>query len=79
METVIVYFESKNGLGAHEVAKFDNEETYMACLPALMELAEKKGYVVTESIDGDFNYADDLDELGKVEIDNIEMIQKGEK
>jgi hypothetical protein len=29
--------------------------------------------------DGDFNYADDLDELGKVEIDNIEMIQKGEK
>jgi len=50
MDTVVVYFESKNGLGAHEVATFDDEETYMACLPALMELAEKKGYVVTESI-----------------------------
>ena len=45
---VTVYFEAR--AGAHEVAKFDEEETYMACLPALEALAERKGYVVTESV-----------------------------
>jgi len=46
---VTVYFEAK--AGAHVVAQFDNEETYMACLPALEKLGESKGYVVTESLD----------------------------
>jgi hypothetical protein len=45
---VTVYFESKSG--AHEVAKFDEDETYMACLPALETLAKSKGYIVTESV-----------------------------
>ena len=44
---ITVYFEAK--AGAHVVAQFDEEETYMACLPALEKLAESKGYVVTES------------------------------
>ena len=44
---ITVYFEAK--AGAHQVAQFDEEETYMACLPALEKLAESKGYVVTES------------------------------
>jgi hypothetical protein len=46
---VTVYFEAK--AGAHVVAQFDEEETYMACLPALESLAKSKGYVVTESLD----------------------------
>lgn len=45
---VTVYFES--GAGAHIVAQFDEEETYMACLPALEALAHSKGYIVTESL-----------------------------
>jgi len=45
---VTVYFEAK--AGAHVVAQFDSEETYMACLPALEQLAESKGYMVTESL-----------------------------
>lgn len=44
---ITVYFEA--GAGAHEVAQFDSEETYMACLPALETLAQSQGYVVTES------------------------------
>jgi len=47
--TVTVYFEAK--AGAHVVAKFDNEATYMVCLSALEKLAESQGYVVTESLD----------------------------
>ncbi len=46
---VTVYFEAKSG--SHVVAQFDDEETYMACLPALEKLAESKGYIVTESMD----------------------------
>jgi len=46
---VTVYFEAK--AGAHIVAQFDEESTYMACLPALEELAKKDGYTVTETVD----------------------------
>ena len=45
---VTVYFEAKSG--AHIVAQFDEEETYMACLPASETLAASKGYIVTESV-----------------------------
>jgi hypothetical protein len=44
---ITVYFEA--GAGAHVVAQFDNEETYMACFPALEQLAMLKGYTITES------------------------------
>lgn len=46
--SVTVYFEA--GAGAHEVATFDTEETYMACFPALEQLAMLKGYTITESV-----------------------------
>lgn len=44
---ITVYFEA--GAGAHVVAQFDNEETYIACFPALEQLAMLKGYTITES------------------------------
>lgn len=44
-----VYFETDNWF-CMPVAYFDDEDTYMACLPALEELAEKNGYIVTESL-----------------------------
>jgi len=46
---VTVFFEAK--AGAHVVAKFDEEATYMVCLPALEALAKSQGYIVTESVD----------------------------
>ena len=46
---VTVYFEAK--AGAHMVAQFDEEATYMVCLPALEELAKSQGYIVTESVE----------------------------
>jgi hypothetical protein len=46
---VAVYFEAN--AGAHMVAQFDEESTYMACLPALEKLAKTNGYIVTESMD----------------------------
>jgi len=46
---VTVYFEAK--AGAHIVAQFDEEETYMACFPALEQLAMLKGYTITESLE----------------------------
>jgi hypothetical protein len=45
---VKVYFEGN--AGAHMAAQFDEDETYMACLPALETLAKSKGYIVTESV-----------------------------
>jgi hypothetical protein len=45
---VTVYFEAKTG--SHIVAQFDEEETYIACFPALEQLATLKGYIVTESL-----------------------------
>ena len=45
---ITVYFEAS--AGAHRVAQFDSEETYMACLFALEKLAVEQGYVVTESV-----------------------------
>ena len=45
---ITVYFETN--AGAHRVAQFDSEETYMACLFALEKLAVERGYVVTESV-----------------------------
>jgi hypothetical protein len=52
---ITVYFEAN--AGAHTVAQFDSEETYMACYPALEQLAMLKGYIITESVndEGDSN------------------------
>ena len=58
---VAVYFESRGG--SHMVAQFDEESTYMACLPALEKLANSNGYVVTESMD--------FEDPKQIEIDNL--------
>jgi len=58
---VAVYFESPTG--AHMVAQFDEESTYMACLPVLEKLASSKGYIVTESLD--------YEDTKQIEIDNL--------
>jgi hypothetical protein len=58
---VAVYFESPTG--SHMVAQFDEESTYMACLPALEKLASSKGYIVTESLD--------YEDPNQIEIDNL--------
>lgn len=58
---VTVFFEAR--AGAHVVAQFDEEDTYMACLPALEALAQAKGYTVTESL----KYEDSK----QIEIDNL--------
>ena len=44
-----VYFESKNH--AELAATFTNEDTYLACLPALENTAKKSNMKVTESCD----------------------------
>ena len=44
---ITVYFES--GVHSQVVAKFINEEIYMACLPALEMLATQQRMYVTES------------------------------
>jgi hypothetical protein len=46
---VIVYFEC--GGFSEVVAKFSEEEIYLACLPALKEMAREGGYVISESVD----------------------------
>ena len=75
---VAVYFEAQ--IGAHIVAQFDEEATYMACLPALEALAKSKGYIVTESLD--FEQKDDDDLMistvswinAQIEIDNLKNV-----
>jgi len=61
---VKVYFETNVApmkRYAELVAVFDCEETYILCLPALEQEAEKHGMIVTESIE-DFSL-DSLDDL----------------
>jgi hypothetical protein len=65
---VTVYFEA--GAGAHEVAQFDNEETYMACFPALEQLAMLKGYTITESVGEAMTDQQKIETLGEC-LNNI--------
>jgi hypothetical protein len=58
---VAVFFEAN--AGSHMVAQFDEESTYMACLPALESLAKSQGYTVTESLD--------YEDPKQIEIDNL--------
>ena len=47
---VIVYFETPKHSHAEVVAQFASEELYEACLPVLETLAERDGWVITESV-----------------------------
>jgi len=58
---VTVFFEAK--AGSHIVAQFDEESTYMVCLPALEKLAKSNGCIVTESMD--------YEDPKQIEIDNL--------
>lgn len=61
MGLVKVYFETSSH--AELVAIFDDEDTYMACLPALEKLRKKHGFdMVTESIIDSM----DMNELDKI-------------
>ncbi len=44
-----VYFESNTH--AELIAQFNNEEIYMACVPALEKLAEQTNVFLTESVE----------------------------
>lgn len=46
---VKVYYDSKNH--SELVAIFDNEETFVLCLPALELEADRHGMTVTESVE----------------------------
>ena len=49
-----VYFERKGS--AVQVATFDSEDHYLACLPTLKQLAKQEGWThVTESIDEEWD------------------------
>jgi hypothetical protein len=51
-----VYFEMKGS--AEQVATFENESHYIACLPTLKELAKQEGWTdVTESVDEEWEKA----------------------
>ena len=44
-----VYFETPKGSHAEKVATFTDEEYFDACYPTLEKIAEKHGYILTES------------------------------
>ncbi len=50
LNMIRVYIESKNGSFAEEIATFKDEEYYEVCYPNLEKLAEKWGYIITESV-----------------------------
>lgn len=48
---VKVYFETEHPGHAKLIAIFDDEDTYMACFPALEKLKKKHGWdIITESV-----------------------------
>ena len=47
---IVVYFETPKVLYAEVVAQFSSEELYLACLPILKGIAERDGFIVSESM-----------------------------
>jgi hypothetical protein len=47
---IVVYFETPNFSYAEVVAQFSSDELYDACFPALEAIAQRDGYVITESV-----------------------------
>jgi hypothetical protein len=58
---IVVYFETPKVLYAEVVAQFASEELYMACLPILEQIAERGGFIVSESIREDDVVTDAFD------------------
>ena len=61
---VKVYFEDEKMIGAEQVASFEDEAAYLACLPGLEILAKKTRNIITESMDDES--MDDESTLGFV-------------
>ncbi len=68
---VKVYFENLAANGTSNYAElvgiFIDEETYMACLPALEVLANHNNYIVTESVDEEVELHD-LEDLASHDV-----------
>jgi hypothetical protein len=47
---IVVYFETPNFSHAEVVAQFASDELYDACFPALELIAQRDGWVITESV-----------------------------
>jgi hypothetical protein len=47
---IVVYFETPKVLYAEVVAQFASEELYAACFPILEEIAQRDGFIVSESV-----------------------------
>jgi hypothetical protein len=47
---IVVYFETPNFSYAEVVAQFASDELYDACFPVLELIAQRDGYVITESV-----------------------------
>ena len=58
---IVVYFETPKVLYAEVVAQFASEELYMACLPILEQIAERGGFIVSESVREDDFVTDKFD------------------
>jgi hypothetical protein len=58
---IVVYFETPKVLYAEVVAQFASEELYMACLPILEQIAERDGFIVSESVREDDFVTDKFD------------------
>ena len=55
---IVVYFETPNFSYAEVVAQFASDELYDACFPALEAIAQRDGYVITESVREDERLTD---------------------
>jgi len=55
---IVVYFETPNYSYAEVVAQFASDELYDACFPALELIAQRDGYVITESVREDERLTD---------------------
>jgi hypothetical protein len=55
---IVVYFETPNFSYAEVVAQFASDELYDACFPALELIAQRDGYVITESVREDERLTD---------------------
>jgi hypothetical protein len=55
---IVVYFETPNFSYAEVVAQFASDELYDACFPELELIAQRDGYVITESVREDERLTD---------------------
>jgi len=67
---IVVYFETPKVLYAEVVAQFSSEELYHACLPILEDIAQRDGFIVSESMREDDVVTDRFDNKEKENVSN---------